>query len=219
MINSSKENILKRITDAKQTREFESVFSVSTDAEIYKPIEPDTVNCFKNELENISGQCEIFETAEALFDFLRQMLIEKNIEKLFCREESLIKHLTKSKIACSNNQKDFELMKAAVTSCEYLISRTGSVVVSTASQSGRQLISFPPIHIVIATDNQLVDYPADAYNDLQKKYGSKLPSQITTITGPSRTADIEKTLVLGAHGPKEFIVLLCNDKSFNNFAI
>jgi L-lactate dehydrogenase complex protein LldG len=43
---------------------------------------------------------------------------------------------------------------------------------------------------------------------MQKKYGEQLPSSISTITGPSRTADIEKTLVLGAHGPKEFVVFL-----------
>jgi L-lactate dehydrogenase complex protein LldG len=53
-----------------------------------------------------------------------------------------------------------------------------------------------------------VDYPEDALVAMQEKYGNSLPSTISTITGPSRTADIEKTLVLGAHGPKEFIVFL-----------
>jgi len=70
---------------------------------------------------------------------------------------------------------------------------------------------FPPVHIVLAHVSQLVDYPKDAFTEMQKKYAEGLPSSISTITGPSRTADIEKTLVLGAHGPKEFLVFLCNE--------
>ena len=46
---------------------------------------------------------------------------------------------------------------------------------------------------------------------IREKYKTRLPSQITLITGPSRTADIEKTLVLGAHGPKELHVFILNN--------
>jgi len=99
-------------------------------------------------------------------------------------------------------------MQAGITGCEFLIARTGSVVVSSASLSGRQMNVFPPVHIVLAHISQLVNLPEDALIAMQEKYGITLPSTISTITGPSRTADIEKTLVLGAHGPKEFIVFL-----------
>ena len=43
---------------------------------------------------------------------------------------------------------------------------------------------------------------------VRKKYGDHFPSLVTAITGPSRSADIEKTLILGAHGPAEIYVLL-----------
>jgi L-lactate dehydrogenase complex protein LldG len=46
---------------------------------------------------------------------------------------------------------------------------------------------------------------------VQTKYPTLLPSMINMITGPSRTADIEKTLVLGAHGPKELMLFLIED--------
>ena len=46
---------------------------------------------------------------------------------------------------------------------------------------------------------------------LKEKYGSPLPSMITFATGPSRTADIEKTLVVGVHGPKEVFCLLVDE--------
>ena len=217
--NSSRDKILKRISEAKQTREFGSVFSVSPDDEIYKPIEPNAVTCFKTELEAVNGQCELSETQDELIVQLKKILNDRNIDTIFCRDRQIGTHLTKHRIAFTGCQDDFETMSAAVTPCEFLIARTGSVVVSSAGESGRQVLSYPPVHIVLAGTNQLVAYPADGYDALQKKYAEHLPSQITTITGPSRTSDIEKTLVLGAHGPKEFIVLLCNDKSFNNFAL
>ncbi len=73
-------------------------------------------------------------------------------------------------------------------------------------QSGRRLMIFPPVHIVIANASQLVTDIKDGLAGIKLKYPSILPSSITLITGPSRTADIEKTLVLGAHGPKELYV-------------
>lgn len=94
-----------------------------------------------------------------------------------------------------------------ITGCEYLIARTGSILVSSALGGGRKGYIYPSIHIVIANRGQLVFDLKDAFAKLKDKYaGDGLPSMITLITGPSRTADIEKTLVLGAHGPKQLFV-------------
>jgi L-lactate dehydrogenase complex protein LldG len=65
---------------------------------------------------------------------------------------------------------------------------------------------------VIARSSQLVLDLSDAFNQLEQKYGTQHPSLISVITGPSRTADIEKTLVLGAHGPKSLYVFLIDDQ-------
>jgi L-lactate dehydrogenase complex protein LldG len=62
---------------------------------------------------------------------------------------------------------------------------------------------YAPVHICIAKTSQVVYEVKDAIQFLQKKYGDNLPSMISFATGPSRTADIEKTLVVGVHGPKE----------------
>jgi L-lactate dehydrogenase complex protein LldG len=53
----------------------------------------------------------------------------------------------------------------------------------------------------------------DSFSLIKKKYGTNLPSMLSVITGPSRTADIEKTLVLGAHGPKDLYVFLLDDST------
>ena len=90
----------------------------------------------------------------------------------------------------------------SVTGCDCLVAQTGSIFVSTRSAGGRALSVLPPVHLVIARRDQIVpDLPA-AFALLRQRYGDHWPSAISLITGPSRTADIEKILVMGAHGPK-----------------
>jgi len=96
----------------------------------------------------------------------------------------------------------------SITSCESLVARTGSIVLSAASPSGRTTSVYAPIHICIATTSQLVYDVKDALQLIKDKYSGNLPSLISFATGPSRTADIEKTLVVGVHGPKEAYVFL-----------
>ncbi len=100
-----------------------------------------------------------------------------------------------------------ESCAASVTACEALIAQTGSVLVTTRESGGRALTILPPHHIVVATRDQLVpDLPA-AFARLRQAYGGTFPSMISFITGPSRTGDIERILVLGAHGPKKLTIL------------
>ncbi len=101
-----------------------------------------------------------------------------------------------------------EACDAGLTECESLIAQTGSVCVTSRSSGGRALSVLPPHHVVIATRAQLVTDLAAAYEHLAEKYGANYPSFISFISGPSRTGDIERILVLGAHGPKKLTVLL-----------
>jgi L-lactate dehydrogenase complex protein LldG len=89
-----------------------------------------------------------------------------------------------------------------VTSCDCLVAQTGSIIVSTLSAGGRALSVLPPTHLVIARREQIVPDLATAMALLRKRYDKHWPSALSVITGPSRTADIEKILVMGAHGPK-----------------
>ena len=96
---------------------------------------------------------------------------------------------------------------AGISECDLLVAQTGTVVVTNRSAGGRALSVLPPHHVVLARREQLVpDLPA-AFEWLQNKYGADYPSMISFITGPSRTGDIERILVLGAHGPKQLTIL------------
>ena len=100
-----------------------------------------------------------------------------------------------------------EKCDAGITECDALVAQTGGVVVTSRSTGGRALSVLPPHHVVIARREQLIaDLPA-AFALLQKKYAPDYPSMISFITGPSRTGDIERILVLGAHGPKKLTIL------------
>ena len=104
---------------------------------------------------------------------------------------------------------ELECCDVGISECDALIAQTGSVMLTTLSGGGRALSVLPPHHVVIARMAQMVpDLPA-AYELLHHTYGpAKWPSMITFITGPSRTGDIERILVLGAHGPKKLTVIL-----------
>jgi L-lactate dehydrogenase complex protein LldG len=100
-----------------------------------------------------------------------------------------------------------EKCDAGVSGCECLVAQTGGILVTSASSGGRVLSVLPPHHVVIASTSQLVGDLADAFGVLRKKFGTP-PAFASFITGPSRTGDIERILVLGAHGPKKLTVLL-----------
>jgi L-lactate dehydrogenase complex protein LldG len=101
-----------------------------------------------------------------------------------------------------------EAADAGLTECESLVAQTGSVCVTSPSSGGRTLSVLPPHHIAIAREEQVVADLAEAYQRLAAKYGAAYPSFVGFISGPSRTGDIERILVLGAHGPKKLTVLL-----------
>ena len=100
-----------------------------------------------------------------------------------------------------------EATKATITLAESLVAATGSVFVS-AGCGGRGASIVAPVHIVAATVTQLAPDLAIAFDWLRARGTTTRNSMVSLITGPSRTGDIEKIIVLGAHGPQRLIVVL-----------
>jgi L-lactate dehydrogenase complex protein LldG len=84
---------------------------------------------------------------------------------------------------------------AGIGGADVLIAETASLLLLRSSHEPRTLSLLPPIHVVVASTRALVPRLADA---LRLVPGS---ADFVLITGPSRTADVEKTLVVPAHGP------------------
>jgi L-lactate dehydrogenase complex protein LldG len=95
-----------------------------------------------------------------------------------------------------------------VTGCLALVAQTGSVMITARQSGGRTLSILPPHHIVLATAGDLVaDLPA-AFARFAEEQRREPTSMVSLISGPSRTGDIERILVLGAHGPKRLTIIL-----------
>lgn len=104
--------------------------------------------------------------------------------------------------------KQLDGIDLGITTCECLLAFTGSVVLTSQSGFGRTLSILPPAHLVVARRSQLLADLGEAYRQLHNRHARMWPSMISIITGPSRTADIEKIIVLGAHGPRKLFLLL-----------
>ena len=103
---------------------------------------------------------------------------------------------------------EMEACDAGLTDCEALVAQTGSVLVTGPSSGGRALSVLPPHHVVVTTADKMIPDLPTAFAQLAETYKTDFPSFISLITGPSRTGDIERILVLGAHGPKKLTVLV-----------
>lgn len=125
--------------------------------------------------------------------------------KIYCEEEKF-RNIVQPNIL----HNDIATCEASITSCEALVARTGSIVLSSVHQ-GRIPSVYAPVHVCIAYTSQLVYDVKDGLEAIKNKYRDYLPSLITFATGPSRTADIEKTLVVGVHGPKEVYCFVVDD--------
>ena len=102
--------------------------------------------------------------------------------------------------------REIESCDVGITECDALVAQTGSVLVTNRSAGGRVLSVLPPHHIVLARHDQLVPDLEAAFAVLRRDYEGSWPSFMSFITGPSRTGDIERILVLGAHGPKRLTI-------------
>lgn len=169
----------------------------------------DKVVYFAEELVKTKGKLVYCESFEDLNKNLALLFKQYNWDSVFCRDEDIQTILMESEIPFASANDDMYTMQAGITKCEFLVARFGSVVLSSRQLSGRRLGAFSPVHIVLAYTSQVVSELDEALCALYEKYNG-MPSMVTVITGPSRTADIEKTLVMGAHGPKELIVFLIN---------
>ena len=204
---TSKEKMLKKIRKALLEKR-DNPYPNLEDTPLYEENSEYLEVVFAEQLTAVSGHFLYCEDEIQFIENLLQLAEEKNLRKIYCWEPGLQKLLSTYEYPFYSTDTDFLQAEVGITLCESLIARNGSIMVSNGNAAGRRLSIYPHIHIVLAYTSQLVLDLKDGFKLLKDKYGSDLPSMISNITGPSRTADIEKTLVLGAHGPKELYVFL-----------
>lgn len=206
-----KERMLKQIRKALIEKTDNPYPRLEETGPIYKQSDELLEIQFAQEFSKINGQFLFCEDKEQCILDLQQLIVERKWNELFCWENSLA--WLRDKIdGVNQTDVNFEQANVGITTCDALVARTGSIIITNASEAGRRLSIYPHIHVVIAYTSQLCADISDALTIMQNRYNDKLPTMISTTTGPSRTADIEKTLVLGAHGPREIFVILIDDQ-------
>ena len=206
-ITTSKEKLLKKIRKALLEKR-DSPYPNLEDLPHYPQPDDMPEVLFAEEFTAAAGQFFFCEDEIQFIENLLSLAEERKWRKIYCWEPALQEILQKYDYPYFETDKDFEQAEVGFTLCETLIARNGSILLSNSNMSGRRLSIYPPVHIVFAYTSQIVLDLKDAFKIIKNKYGNQLPSMLTTVTGPSRTADIEKTLVMGAHGPKELFVFL-----------
>jgi L-lactate dehydrogenase complex protein LldG len=205
----SKENILKKIRKAL-THSTPLPFPQSEgNNSVFLPPQQELEVEFAEQFTKLQGKFIFCLNQQELAFQLNSLIRKQGWKKVYCREENLVSmidpHLTEYLTG------DLPNCDVSITGCEALVARTGSIMMSTAQPSGRTVSVYAPVHICIAYTKQLVYDLKEALQIVKSKFGDHLPSLVTFATGPSRTADIEKTLVVGVHGPKEAYCFLIDE--------
>jgi L-lactate dehydrogenase complex protein LldG len=211
--SKARENILSKIRKGLSGQPMPMPFPdvEKNTAAVYQKTGLGAEEAFAEAFIALGGKFIFCEHEQDLMSNIHMLYESRGWEQLLCADERLLKLFQNNKIdILSAADPEAETADACITGCEMLIARTGSIVLSSKQNMGRMASVYFPVHLVFAYANQIVQDIDDSFVALRKKYGTGLPSMINLTTGPSRTADIEKTLVVGVHGPGEIFCFFIN---------
>ena len=198
--------ILDKITQALKSPVAIPFPEQNADKPVFVPTANELTIDFAEKFTGLLGKFIYCVDESELVNKLAQLIHAQKWEKIYSLESGWLEDMKEFSFDPVTTD-DLAACDASITLCEHLIARTGTIVLSSQQLSGRTTSIYAPIHICIAYTHQLVFDISDSLAQF-KKESEMLPSMISYATGPSRTADIEKTLVVGVHGPKEVYCFL-----------
>jgi L-lactate dehydrogenase complex protein LldG len=208
--NPSREAILERIRDGLLTPAPPLETQASSEP-IFEPVE-NPLERFQQECKANLMECELTSDAAASAQALGRVLQSLPPGEVFVQDHPVLRRLmaaagASQPVRWSSQGGPAEKSQATVTLADALIAQTGSIFVSS-SGGGRGASVVAPTHIVYATAKQLVPDLVTALRNATADGRLDKNSYACVISGSSRTADIEKILVQGAHGPMRLVVIV-----------
>jgi L-lactate dehydrogenase complex protein LldG len=206
--NPSRERILGRIRAAVQTT---APRHDGPAGEMFAPV-GDPLDRFQKECAGNITECAVTADAASSAAAIADVLASLPPGEVFVQDAPELRAMVAAfadgrPLRWSSEGPPHEASQATITLCEALVAQTGSVLVSSAN-GGRQATVIAPVHIVFAKLDQLVPDLEAAFVRVYEGGIASKNSYVCLITGSSRTADIEKILIMGAHGPRRLIVVL-----------
>ncbi len=174
------------------------------------------VSRFCEELKPLNGEPVHCATMDDARQQIAQLMEGETCPRLGCLDRPLVRELT-GQIAAERIEwvtsdwtaERIEQLPAALITADALLADTGSCVVKCTTAVERLMCYLPPVCIVAARVSQIAEHLPAAWEPISAVCrAADSRGEIVLITGPSRTADIEKKLILGVHGPKRLVVLI-----------
>lgn len=174
---------------------------------------------FKTRAEAVSAEVHRFPSKTAALDFIVGFLQAEGITDApqsyaVWADGSFLGRAEKIRVSAQVPGLRFDVSrelaaesKIGISQMEWGIANTGTVVQDATAVEKRLVSTLPPIHIaIVATGSIVPDMPA-----VLRKIPPRHSHYLSMITGPSRTADIERVLTIGVHGPARLIVVLVDE--------
>ncbi len=182
------------------------------------------VEMFCARLESVGGQCAIVhdegEASRALTQIIAELQTRVLAKRIALSNAPLVLELARG-LAVEELQicppvSELFSYDVGVTMAQAAIAETGTLILESEKERHRLVSLLPPVHIAVVRADDICLTIGDALKRVRGHVKEEMSRAITFITGPSRTADIELTLTVGVHGPKELYVIIFHHSTFSD---
>ena len=185
----------------------------------------DLVVRFAEEVNAVGGVAFVVADLKAAGEQLHQLLAEAGAKSAACWQHDVLGRLGLAELLAAPGVTQYDHQRLAalspaeqreallacdvgITSCDCAIAETGTLMMCSQPGQERLMSLAPPMHVAIVERRQIVPDLFDAFALLAARGSENLPSNVTWITGPSKTGDIELQLTTGVHGPGKWRVII-----------
>jgi len=196
----------------------------SEQAPAASPVVVSPVSSFRERLESVGGHCVTVrdedEAARALARIVSELQAKDGAKRIALSDAPLVTVLTRGitvpEITVCPAASDLFSYDVGISTAQAGIAETGTLILEVEKERHRLVSLLPPVHIAIVKSGDIHLTIGEALTALRGDDENSLSRAITFITGPSRTADIELTLTVGVHGPKELYVIVIDGHDAGN---
>ncbi|MCL2414416.1 MAG: lactate utilization protein [Bacteroidales bacterium] len=204
---SDKERMLKSVRDALIEKAPSSFHDLDLDTSVYHDSKNSLDIEFAENFVSNGGKFIYCNDVQEAIDNIRFFSEQEKWDKIYCAEETLQRILTHAGLPFTNNTNELIAKKVGMTSCDFLIALTGSIVFSSQSTSGRRILSILDTQIVIGTIEQIQPDLKSAFKLIKERFPIKMPSAFSIVNGLSRVEDIDGEVEQG-FGTKQLFLFL-----------
>ncbi len=223
---AAREAFLSRVQQAAaQGRQYRPSIAAIPAAAGYLGASGDLVERFASEATAVGGEVYCAANYADAREQVRRWLMEATARSALCWQHAILDNLGIASILAdagvaaihagtlrampeAERRQSILACDVGITSCDVAIAETGSLLMCSRPGQERVASLTPPMHIAIVERGQIVPDLIDAFDGLASRGLENLPSNVTLITGPSKTGDIELQLTTGVHGPGKWRVIV-----------